>query len=564
MRFATPQRIGYSRAVSARTTLAPDVARAYEACAAVARAHAENFPTASRLLPPDLSRHLAAFYAFARAADDWADEPARGDARTRRAALRAWRDRLHAPLDGHPVFVALAASRRSLGLGPELFERLLDAFERDLEQPAYDTWDDLLTYCRDSAEPVGRLVLWAAGDRDPGRAALSDRLCTALQLTNFWQDLSRDEPRGRGYLPRHERAAWGDTRALAYAVARTRRLFDDAAPLAASAPAALRPWLRAVQAGGRAVLERVARLGPDAFATRATLGTADRARIALVAYAPALPLSSFGASFLLLGPAPREALAALHAFCRALDDEVDDAPTPELARLGLARVRAEIARVIGGEARSPSGARLIGAWSRLGAPRDGLLAEGLAALALGLAHDAQQAPIETDDDLERYARQVGGGPGLAALPVFGRPDARGFALALGTALQRTNILRDVAEDARSGRVYLPLEDLARAGLRPEDLGGDAAPAGYRAVARPLIRRAREAFDRARAAIPDGAARALAPALGMGKVYEGVLDRIAQDPGRVWRERVRVGALEGALRVAIAPWAPPGGAPARSR
>src|SRR3982750_2672297 len=130
---------------------------AYRACERIARAHSENFPTASRLLPAALRRHLAAFYAFPRHGDDWADEPGRGDVAQRKAGLRAWRARLHAPPDGHPVFVALAESRRTLGLDTALFERLLDAFERDLDQPAYDTWDDLLTYCRDSAEPVGRL-----------------------------------------------------------------------------------------------------------------------------------------------------------------------------------------------------------------------------------------------------------------------------------------------------------------------------------------------------------------------------------------------------------------------
>jgi phytoene synthase len=143
------------------------------------------------------------------------------------------------------------------------------------------------------------------------------------------------------------------------------------------------------------------------------------------------------------------------------------------------------------------------------------------------------------------------------LPVFGRPDARAFAHALGVALQRTNILRDVAEDARAGRVYLPTEDLARAGLTAKDLTGEFAPPGYRRAAEPLVARARAAFDRARAAVPAGASRALAPALAMGRVYEGVLARIALDPTRVWRERVRPGALERAWRVAIAPWPPPG-------
>ncbi|MEO6462378.1 MAG: squalene/phytoene synthase family protein, partial [Candidatus Eisenbacteria bacterium] len=263
--------------------------RAYRLCERLARDHAENFPVASLLLPAPVRRHLAAFYAFARVADDWADEPGRGDLATRRAALGAWRARLHQPApatgDGKmttddAIFLALAATRAELGLDTALFARLLDAFERDLVQPSYDTWEDLLSYCRDSAEPVGRLVLAAAGDRDPEHGRLSDRLCTALQLANHWQDLSRDEPRGRSYLPRAERARLGDARALAFAIARTRQAFDEAAPLAGRATPALRPWLRAVLAGGRTILARSEALGGRAFTQRPALTAGDRGRIA--------------------------------------------------------------------------------------------------------------------------------------------------------------------------------------------------------------------------------------------------------------------------------------------
>jgi squalene synthase HpnC len=540
--------------------------RAYRVCERIARSHAENFPVASLLLPASVRRHLAAFYAFARVADDWADEPGRGPLATRQAALRAWRARLLAPAPAPPaagadgrdgdeadaIFLALGHTRRVLDLDPGLLSRLLDAFERDLVQPAYATWEDLLSYCRDSAEPVGRLVLAAAGDRDPSHAALSDRLCTALQLANHWQDLSRDEPRGRAYLPRLERERLGDARALAFAVARTRRMFDEAAPLAERAVPALRPWLRAVLAGGRTILERSAALGPRAFRERPALGTADRARIAVAALAPAaLPGSSFAPAFLLLPPVRREALSALHALCRALDDEVDDAPNAVLARHGVEHAREEVDRIARGEPATPAGVRLVAAWRALPAEPGTLLAEGLARLVDGLATDAAGAPIETDDDLLAYCRAVGGGPGLAALPVFGRPDARSFALALGTALQRTNILRDVAADARAGRLYVPAEDLARSGVPPDALAGERMPPGFRAVARSLARRARAAFAEARAAIPPGAGGALAPALVMGRVYEGVLARLEADPARAWRERVRVPPLEAAWRGLIA-------------
>ncbi len=550
------------RPVTLRSQDSPLLRDAYRHCEALARAHAENFPVASRLLPAEIRLHLAAFYAFARTADDHADEPddapaARDRAaaiEARRRALRAWRARLHEPAAGDPVVIALAATRRAIDLGPELFERLLDAFERDLDQPAYDDWDDLLTYCRNSAEPVGRLVLAAAGDRDPGHADLADRICTALQLTNFWQDLSRDEPRGRFYLPRHERRQWGDARALAYAVARTRRLFDDGAPLARTAPRALRPWLRAVLAGGRTVLARVESLGSRAFVERPALGARDRAGITLAAFAPGrFAHSSFAASFRLLAPSRRDALEALHAFCRTLDDEVDDAPDLETATFGFARASREVERMRAASPRSPAGRRLLDSWrglDRVDGSRE-LLFEGLETLLEGIALDAVGFIPHDDDALEAYCRAVGGGPGLAALPVFGRTDARVFALALGVALQRTNVLRDVAADARTGRCYVPLDELAKNGLTPAALAASSAPSGYRRLVDPLLRRARAAYARARSAVPPGAASDLAPALAMGRVYEAILARIEADPGRVYRERVRVPSLEGALHLWLA-------------
>jgi phytoene synthase len=131
--------------------------------------------------------------------------------------------------------------------------------------------------------------------------------------------------------------------------------------------------------------------------------------------------------------------------------------------------------------------------------------------------------------------------------VFGRPDATAFARALGVALQRTNVLRDVAADARVGRVYVPAEDLARAGVDAAELAGADMPPRFRSVARALARRARAAFAAAHAAVPPGAERALAPALGMGRVYAAVLSRLEADPPRAWTTRVRLPKFEAALR-----------------
>ena len=201
------------------------LARAYAACEALARSHYENFPVASRLLPAPMRPHVAAVYAFARVADDIADEgdgaaggaagaaatPGRRrlHARRRRRATRRRRRHEHEDL----IVVALGHSIRSLDLPLALFDDLLSAFGQDTMTTRYASWADVLDYCRRSANPVGRLVLRIAGYRDDALDRSSDALCTALQLTNFWQDFGRDWRAGRLYVPRDVQDACGASEA---------------------------------------------------------------------------------------------------------------------------------------------------------------------------------------------------------------------------------------------------------------------------------------------------------------------------------------------------------------
>src|SRR5215207_1140233 len=187
------------------------LARAYAACERLAQSHYENFPVASRLLPRRMRPHVAAVYAFARGADDIADEGV-ATAGERQERLRAWQRRLHDAVTAGPggdalardedlVFVALGHTIRSLDLPVSLFDDLLSAFGQDTMRTRYASWRDLLDYCRRSANPVGRLVLRIAGYRDEALERSSDALCTALQLTNFWQDFAPDWRTGRLYVP---------------------------------------------------------------------------------------------------------------------------------------------------------------------------------------------------------------------------------------------------------------------------------------------------------------------------------------------------------------------------
>ena len=267
-----------------------DLEAAYASCVRDARGHYENFPVASLLVPRDMRRDVAAVYAFARAADDFADEGDRS-IEQRHRLLDGWRQRLqHAatsdeagsdPRPGEPpntvaIFRALGASIRARGLPLILFEDLLSAFRQDVTVTSYDDWPELLDYCRRSANPVGRLVLRIGGYHDPRLGPWSDAMCTALQLTNFWQDLSVDLARGRSYLPERELLAH-DTReaALAAAVGRTRAFFDTGRPLCSAVRGRLRYELRATWLGGVRILDRVERSKLDVINRRPVLGVFD-------------------------------------------------------------------------------------------------------------------------------------------------------------------------------------------------------------------------------------------------------------------------------------------------
>jgi hydroxysqualene synthase len=283
--------------VAALTEADAGIEAAYRHCERIAREHYENFPVASSLLPAPMRPHIAAVYAFARRADDFADEPG-PDASERLRLLDAWQRRLDrgfsALQDGRAsgddlIFVALEHTIRAHRLPRSLFHDLLSAFRQDVVTSRYRTWHDVLDYCRRSANPVGRLVLRIAGYDDPTLDAQSDGVCTALQLTNFWQDLAIDWRRGRLYLPDEERARafareadldrgemtpeWRG--ALQQATHRTRELFEAGKPICDAVHGRLRWELRFTWLGGMRILENIEAAGFDVFRRRPTLTAAD-------------------------------------------------------------------------------------------------------------------------------------------------------------------------------------------------------------------------------------------------------------------------------------------------
>src|SRR5579864_9268133 len=200
----TSSSIGWSRlpAAYAIPASAPTLAEAGEYCAHLARTHYENFSVATWFLPRRLRQHFCNVYAYCRISDDLGDEV--GDAAVSLELLSQWQHELDACYEGtpkHPVFVALAETVRQFDIPKQEFSDLLIAFRQDQTVTRFETFNDVLAYCRYSANPVGHLVLYLCGYRDAERQYLADFTCTALQLANFLQDVSVDYEKGRIYLP---------------------------------------------------------------------------------------------------------------------------------------------------------------------------------------------------------------------------------------------------------------------------------------------------------------------------------------------------------------------------
>src|SRR4051794_30348115 len=273
-----------------------DRAAAYAYCERLAREHYENFPVASRLLPSAMRPHIAAVYAFARRADDFADEPGLDDAERMRL-LSGWEGRLRGDFSIHipdqfgadRIFTALEHTIQNCRLPLSLFTDLLSAFRQDISTTRYETWTDLLDYCRRSANPVGRLVLRIAGYDDSSLDAQSDAVCTALQLTNFWQDLAIDWRKGRLYVPLQDRDHAGARdadldrgrvspewqSALAAVTAGTRALFEAGRPVCDGVSGRLRWELRFTWLGASSILDRLEQVEFDVFRHRPSLRAAD-------------------------------------------------------------------------------------------------------------------------------------------------------------------------------------------------------------------------------------------------------------------------------------------------
>ena len=258
---------------------------AYDQCARLARSHYENFTVASFFLPPHKRRHFYAIYAFCRFVDDLGDE-FEGD---RLRALDYWKTETDACFSGtpeHPYMIALQNTIRTFDIPREPFLRLIEANRMDQTVTRYPTFEDLQYYCRHSANPVGHLVLYVCGYRDEERRNLSDYTCTALQLANFWQDVSHDYAKGRIYIPLEDMETFGYyedelarrlvtdgfRRLMKFQVERARELFHNGLPLVDTVDGNLKLDIALFSRGGMSVLDLIERQNYDVLTSRPVVG----------------------------------------------------------------------------------------------------------------------------------------------------------------------------------------------------------------------------------------------------------------------------------------------------
>ncbi len=583
--------------------------------------HYENFNVVSWLLPKELRQHFYNVYAYCRWADDLGDEI---PDTTRALELLDWWD---SELDlcyrgkpSHPIFVALFQTIREKNIPKQPFADLLRAFRQDQITKRYQTWDALTGYCLYSANPVGRLVLYLCGYRDEQRQELSDATCTALQLANFWQDVSRDLEKGRVYIPLGVAAQHGVSESditnrqfseryvalMKDLIARTRRLFGEGYPLAKMVDGRLSVDLEMFSRGGLAVVDAIEAQGYDTLNRRPSVGKAKQARLlgsVLLSQmfsrrrsqnsAPAgakhvapqqatnisvessfatchqiarSAHSSFYPAFFLLPKAKRDAIVALYAFMRLVDDVADEGHDLAAKQRGLAKWRAALDEAVTGleqvfdstvalplsDSVPKHAAEILPALVDT-IRRYNMPTRYLHDLISGAEMDLTIQAYPTFDRLREYCYRVAGTVGLTCTHIFGFKDPRALDLAekLGLAFQLTNIIRDVHEDYSLGRVYLPDEDLARYSAAPEDFGCHEATLGVRELLRFEAERAWQNYEEGSELLDLIDADSRGTLWLLVHTYSALLARIESLDFAVFGERVSLSKPEKILSIARA-------------
>ena len=547
----------------------------------------ENFPVGSRLLPARLRPHIAAFYAYARAIDDIADNPNLEPA-DKVERLDGFARAVSGVDTTGPAFRKAHDVRRSLAETGVTHRHCVDltrAFKQDATKLRYDDWDDLIGYCNFSAAPVGRYLVDLHGESAAAYPA-SDALCNALQVLNHLQDCGDDyRELNRVYLPQDWMAeagigveVLGAGRSPAALRCVLDRCLDATDGLLASAdrlPGQLRNARFAMEAAailaiarklgrelrrrdplaervvltkaqfaacgargvGQVLLRKACRRGSDDMSSARRTGSSGDGSTP-VEVDPWVHVNRVvarsGTSFLwgmrVLPAERRRAMHAIYAFCREVDDIADEPGEVADKKRALAAWREEIDRLYAGRPEWPTTRALLKPVHRFELPREEFLAM-IDGMEIDAARTVRMGKL---DDLLGYCRKVAGSVGVLSVHTFGVPRHPGPRIAetLGNALQLTNILRDLKEDAALQRLYVPREMLKRHGVAASSPDAVFVHPGFAEVCEELAALARGYYSEADRLLREFGWRRMRPAVLMMAVYRETLDRLEE---RGWQQ-----------------------------
>lgn len=592
-----------------------------EICETLALTHYENFPVVTRFFPESLRPAMYTVYAFCRHTDDLGDE-AEGD---RRALLAEWREDLRAEQPKHPILRALFdRAIRPFGIPLSVFERLIEANLRDQTQTRHESFADLVDYCRYSATPVGEMVLYLMGEASEENIALSDEICTGLQLANFWQDVAVDwHDKGRVYIPcsdledfgvnvediAEQRCTTAFRALMAELVGRARDCFRRGEALERRVAKRFQIDLTLFRRGGLAILDAIERRDFDVLTLRPTLskgrvvvmvldalvrqgvqrvreslsgedlpdaaiisldpaalqraGAVDRVSLDDQVVSPSWSLDdatleeaftacrartkqaagNFYQAFRLLGDRRAGAIFALYEFCRLADDIVDEpGPTDEERAEQLDALDAAVSTLFaGGDSLPPArDEREAALWPALAdtISRYQIAERDLHLMVEGCRDDLSITRYETFEALAGYCYKVASVVALLVMPIFDDDPGplRPYARYGGFAVQMTNILRDVAEDAERDRIYLPLEDLAAFGVSEADVLEGRQSDEMRALLAFEASKIKELYACASERLPRARRGRQQMLEGIRAIYRALLDEISASNYDVFGQR----------------------------
>ena len=480
-----------------------------------------------------------------------------------------------------PVMRAMAETVSECGVPAQPLLDLIQANRQDQQVTRYPTYADLERYCELSANPVGQIVLYIFGVATPGRIALSDNICTALQLAEHWQDVAEDLGNGRIYLPGEDLERFGCTEAdlaapaagpavrqlMTFETDRASRLLDQGAPLVGTLRGSARLAVAGYLAGGRAALAAIRRQHYDvltrdparpqaAAGGRTGQGVPEREvsrrqwtssrRTASASGSPGRRRGTSPTASGCCHPPKRRGLAVIYAFARRIDD-IGDGVLPsgrKIADLESARqavLNLDGADLDGNGRDDPVLLALADVKRNFPVPM-----EAFGELIDGCVADVRGTHYETFEDLHYYCRCVAGSIGRLSLGIFGTShdldEAARLADSLGVALQLTNILRDIREDHQNGRIYLPAEDLAKFDV---DLN-TPNPSQFTRLVEFEAERARDWYATGWRLLPMLDRRSAACTGAMAGIYRQLLEQIAAQPGAVLDRRVSLSTGEKAM------------------